>query len=76
MGRGYRHRFVLDWRDRGLRQVGKLMGPIVAGTAASQAHPGHPHPGFPPRLPEGSITYLNYSQAWWACQPACSARPW
>ena len=60
-GAGYRHRFVLDWRDRGLRQVGKLMGPIVAGTAASQAGTLVIRT-LASRLPEGSITYLNYSQ--------------
>ena len=58
---GYRHRFVLDWNDRGLRQVGRLIGPIIVGTAASQAG-GLVIRALASRLPEGSITYLNYSQ--------------
>ncbi|OPZ65539.1 MAG: putative peptidoglycan biosynthesis protein MurJ [Firmicutes bacterium ADurb.Bin506] len=58
---GYRHRMVLDWHDEGLRSVGRLMGPIVAGTAASQAGTLVIRT-LASRLPEGSITYLNYSQ--------------
>lgn len=58
---GYRHRFALDWNDRGLRQVGRLIGPIIVGTAASQAG-SLVIRALASRLPEGSITYLNYSQ--------------
>jgi len=58
---GYRHRFALDWNDRGLRQVGRLIGPIMVGTAASQAG-SLVIRALASRLPEGSITYLNYSQ--------------
>ncbi len=58
---GYRHRFALDWHDRGLRQVGRLIGPIIVGTAASQAG-SLVIRALASRLPEGSITYLNYSQ--------------
>jgi len=58
---GYRHRFTLDWNDRGLRQVGRLIGPIIVGTAASQAG-SLVIRALASRLPEGSITYLNYSQ--------------
>lgn len=58
---GFRYHFALDWHDQGLRQVGKLIGPIVLGSVAGQA-------GtviiriLASRLPTGSITYLNYSQ--------------
>ena len=58
---GYRHRFAVDWKDRGLRQVGRLIGPIILGTAASQAG-ALVIRALASRLPEGSITYLNYSQ--------------
>ena len=52
---------ALDWNDTGLRQVGRLIGPIILGTAASQAG-GLVIRALASRLPEGSITYLNYSQ--------------
>ncbi len=58
---GYRHRFALNWKDSGLRQVGRLIGPIILGTAASQAGTLVIR-ALASRLPEGSITYLNYSQ--------------
>lgn len=58
---GYRHSFKLDWHDQGLHQVGRLMGPIVAGTAAAQAGTLVIRT-LASRLPEGSITFLNYAQ--------------
>jgi len=58
---GYRHRMALDWHDEGLKSVGRLMGPIVAGTAAAQAGTLVIRT-LASRLPEGSIAYLNYSQ--------------
>jgi len=41
--------------------VGRLIGPIIVGTAASQAG-SLVIRALASRLPEGSITYLNYSQ--------------
>jgi len=35
---GYRYRFILDWKDPGLRQICLLMGPAVIATAAVQVN--------------------------------------
>jgi len=37
-GEGYRHRWVLDWKDPGLRAVLTLMGPGSLGVAAAQVN--------------------------------------
>jgi putative peptidoglycan lipid II flippase len=58
---GFRYHLTLDWHDAGLRQVGRLIGPIVLGSVAGQAGTVVIRT-LASRLPEGSITYLNYSQ--------------
>jgi putative peptidoglycan lipid II flippase len=58
---GFRYHLTLDWRDPGLRQVGRLIGPIVLGSVAGQAGTVI-NRTLASRLPEGSITFLNYSQ--------------
>ncbi|MEA4883247.1 MAG: lipid II flippase MurJ [Clostridia bacterium] len=58
---GYRHHIMLDWHDEGLRQAGRLIAPIVAGSAAGQAGTIVIRT-LASRLPEGSITNLNYAQ--------------
>lgn len=58
---GYKYHFSIDWGDEGLRQLGRLIVPMMAGSAAGQL-------GIvimrmlASTLPEGSITYLNYAQ--------------
>lgn len=58
---GYKYRPSLDWGNEGLKQVGKLVGPIIAGSAASQAGATITRM-LASSLPEGSITFINYSQ--------------
>lgn len=60
LGLGYRYRFLLDWRDPGLRQILKLIVPVILTTFAIQLQ------NFVDRylashLAEGSISALNYA---------------
>lgn len=57
---GYRHRLDLDFRDDGLRDVLRLMGPAVIGAAAVQVNV-FVNNNFASRLDEGAVSVLNYA---------------
>jgi len=56
---GFRWRPLLDWKDPGLRQVLRLMGPAVLGLSITQINL-FINTLIASFLPEGSITYLYY----------------
>jgi putative peptidoglycan lipid II flippase len=58
---GYKYRPSLDWHNEGLKQAGRLIGPIIAGSAAAQAGATLTRV-LASTLPEGSITFINYAQ--------------
>ncbi len=57
---GYRYMPVLDLRDPGLRMCGRMLGPLMLGTLASQLVL-YVNRVIASGLPAGSISYLNYA---------------
>ena len=57
---GFRYRFVLDFRDPGLRQVLLLMGPGTIGVAAAQINLAV-NTWLATSQGEGAVTVLNYA---------------
>jgi len=55
---GFRYRPVLDWKDPGLRQVLKLMGPATIGAAAVQVNV-FVNNNFASYLGNGAVSWLN-----------------
>lgn len=57
---GYRYRFVLDFRDPGVRQIGKLMLPAVVGLSATQINIAV-DTQLAGSYGNGPVSYLNYA---------------
>jgi putative peptidoglycan lipid II flippase len=57
---GFRHRWILDVRDRGLREVLALMGPGTLGQAAAQVNLAI-NIWLATSQPIGSVTYLTFA---------------
>ena len=57
---GYRYQAVLDWRDPGFRQVLRLLGPSIIGTAAVQINIFTDN-WFASFYGNGAVTWLNCS---------------
>src|SRR4030067_2478863 len=59
-GEGFRYRFILDFKDPGLRRILLLMPPAVLGLASTEINI-FVNTQIPSFLPRGSVSYLNYS---------------
>lgn len=57
---GYRYIPILDLRDPGVRQCGRMLGPLMLSTLASQLVL-YVNRVIASGLPPGSISYLNYA---------------
>ena len=57
---GYRYQAILDWRDPGFRQVVRLLGPSIIGTAAMQLNIFVDN-WFASYFGNGAVTWLNCS---------------
>jgi putative peptidoglycan lipid II flippase len=57
---GYRYRFIIDFGDPGLRQIGKLMVPALVGLSATQVNIAvDTH--LASHYGDGPVSYLNYA---------------
>ena len=59
-GEGFRYRFILDFKDPGLRRILLLMTPAVLGLASTEINI-FVNTQIASFLPQGSVSYLNYS---------------
>jgi putative peptidoglycan lipid II flippase len=57
---GFRYSPLVDWRDAGLRQIGRLMGPGVAGLAAVQVNL-FVNSWLATSLGTGAVSWLDYA---------------
>lgn len=57
---GFRYRFILDFRDPGLRKILFLMTPAILGLASTQINI-FVNTQIASFLPQGSVSYLSYS---------------
>jgi len=57
---GYRYHFALDFQDPGLRKIFLLMTPAILGLASTQINI-FVNTQIASFLPQGSVSYLNYS---------------
>src|SRR4030067_3862152 len=57
---GYRYQFILDFGDPGLRNIFFLMTPAILGLASTQINI-FVNTQIASFLPQGSVSYLNYS---------------
>lgn len=57
---GFRYRFVLDFKDPGVRQIGKLMLPAVIGLSATQVNIAV-DTQLAGSYGNGPVSYLNYA---------------
>lgn len=57
---GFRFHPIFDLKDQGLRQVLRLMGPAVIGTAAVQINV-FVNTNFASRLEDGAVSWLSYA---------------
>ncbi len=58
---GMAYRFVADWKDRAVREVGALMAPRVIGLAAAQINFYFVAIFFASRLESGAISAVNFA---------------
>jgi putative peptidoglycan lipid II flippase len=57
---GFRYRFILDFHDPGVRQIGKLMLPAVIGLSATQVNIAV-DTQLAGSFGDGPVSYLNYA---------------
>ncbi|MGB9294024.1 MAG: murein biosynthesis integral membrane protein MurJ [Desulfobaccales bacterium] len=57
---GFRLQFVLEWRDEGLRRIGRLMLPAVVGLSGTQINI-FINTFYASSCAQGSVSWLNYA---------------
>jgi putative peptidoglycan lipid II flippase len=57
---GYRYKPILDWKDPGIRKILLLLTPAILGLASTQVNI-FVNTLIASLLPQGSVSYLNYS---------------